>query len=159
MVSCVAVDLELKLIVRRHGIPFLIAGELWCSSVLCGHHLSGVRGPCRRIPYFSRFCVDPATLSCSKPHSRITSPILPSFRFSRAANSSSSARRACRTLILICAFHSPIARVLSYASGHSCATKGMPADYGVIGTSAPRYFIPGSAVCFSHAVRCLLRRH
>src|SRR5436309_4955171 len=52
--------------------------------------------------------MEPAALSCSKPHSKITSDTFPSFRLSRAANSSSSARRAWRTRRLSCAFHSPI---------------------------------------------------
>src|SRR5947208_568896 len=41
--------------------------------------------------------MEPAALSCSKPHSKMTSDTFPSFRLSRAANSSSSALRAWRT--------------------------------------------------------------
>ena len=52
--------------------------------------------------------MEPAALSCSNPHSKMTSATLPSLRLSRAANSSSSARRAWRTRRLSCAFHSPI---------------------------------------------------
>src|SRR5258708_26093926 len=52
--------------------------------------------------------MEPAALSCSNPHSKMTSATFPSLRLSRAANSSSSARRAWRTRSLSCAFHSPI---------------------------------------------------
>ena len=52
--------------------------------------------------------MEPAALSCSNPHSKMTSATFPSLRLSRAANSSSSARRAWRTRRLSCAFHSPI---------------------------------------------------
>jgi len=128
MVACVAVDLELKLIVRRHGFPFLIAGDLRRPICLRRHHRSGVRGLWRRMPYFSRFCVDPAVLSCSKAHSSISSPRLPSFRFSRAANSSSSDRRACRTRRLSCAFHSPIAQPLTYDAKHLEAKRALAVD-------------------------------
>src|SRR6266403_458078 len=128
MVSCVAVDLELKLIVRRHGIPSLIGGNLRGAIFLCWHHRSGVRGLGRRIPYFSKFWVDPAVLSCSKAHSSINSPRLPSFRFSRAANSSSSARKACRTRRLSCAFHSPIAQPLTYDAKHLEAKRALAVD-------------------------------
>src|SRR6266478_195132 len=128
MASCVAVDLELELIVRRHCSPSLIAGDLWRPIVLRGPHLSGVRGPRRRIPYFSKFWVEPAVLSCSNAHSNISSPRLPSFRFSRAANSSSSARKACRTRRLSCAFHSPIAQPLTYDAKHLEAKRALTVD-------------------------------
>src|SRR3989441_10164168 len=52
--------------------------------------------------------MEPAALSCSNPHSKMTSATFPSLRLSRAANSSSSARSAWRTRRLSCAFHSPI---------------------------------------------------
>jgi len=65
---------------------------------------------------FSSRSVEPALFSCSNPHSRISSPILPSVRFSSAANSSSSARKSRRTRRLIGAFHSPIGCPLVYAS-------------------------------------------
>src|SRR6266481_8049341 len=126
--SCIAVDLELQLIVTRHGIPSLIAGDLWRTIFLRMDHRSGVRGPWRRIPYFSKFWVDPAVLSCSKAHSSISSPRLPSFRFSRAANSSSSARKACRTRRLSCAFHSPIAQPLTYDAKHLEAKRALAVD-------------------------------
>src|SRR5260370_39138301 len=45
MGSRIAVDLELKLIVRRHGILSLIAGDMWRPIFLRNHHRSGVRGP------------------------------------------------------------------------------------------------------------------
>jgi hypothetical protein len=76
-----------------------------------------------RILYFNKRSVEPAVLSCSKAHSRISSVMLPSLRLSRAANSSSSVRRACRTRRLICAFHSPIPRSLAYAAQNSSAIK------------------------------------
>lgn len=50
----------------------------------------------------------PADFSCSNAHSRSSSPIFPSVRLSRAANSSSSARRSRRIRRLSGAFHSPI---------------------------------------------------
>ena len=55
MVSCVAVDLKLKVVVRRHGFPSLDVGDLKRPICLCRYHLSGVRGLWRRIPYFRRF--------------------------------------------------------------------------------------------------------
>src|SRR6266568_2749264 len=128
MDPCITVDLELKLIVRRHSIPSLIGGDFRRPIFLCRSHRFGVRGPCRRIPYFSRFCVDPAVLSCSKAHSSISSPRLPSFRFSRAANSSSSARKACRTRRLSCAFHSPISQPLTYDAKHLEAKRALAVD-------------------------------
>ena len=62
-----------------------------------------------RIEHLSKRSVEPAARSCWKPHSRISSPTLPSVRFSWAAYCSRPARRACRTRRLSGAFHSPIA--------------------------------------------------
>src|SRR5260370_37162382 len=106
----------------------LIAGDLRHPIFLRWDHRCGARGPCRRITYFSKFCVDPAVLSCTKAHSSISSPRLPSFRFSRAANSSSSARKACRTRRLSCAFHSPIAQPLTYDAKHLEAKRALAVD-------------------------------
>ena len=57
--------------------------------------------------------------------------MFPSFLLSRAANFSSSVLKSWRTRMLICAFHSPIDRLISYAAWHLFTTKGMPADNGV----------------------------
>jgi hypothetical protein len=54
--------------------------------------------------------------------------MLPSFRLSRAANVSNSLLRSCRIRILICAFHSPIERLIHFPGRHAFTTKGMPAD-------------------------------
>ncbi len=66
------------------------------------------RSPVVRTRYFSKRSVDPTTWSCSKLHSKRTSPRFPSVRLSRAAASSSPLRSCCRTLKLSGAFHSPI---------------------------------------------------
>ena len=92
------------------------------------------REPCRGPPEptfdLSSRSVEPAILSCSKAHSRSTSPMLPSFRLSRSANASNSLRRSCRIRMLICAFQMPIERVLFKLARHAFTTKGMPADNG-----------------------------
>jgi hypothetical protein len=56
--------------------------------------------------------------------------MLPSFRLSRSANASNSLRRSCRIRMLICAFHSPIERLIHYLARHAFTMKGMPADNG-----------------------------
>src|SRR6266481_4706728 len=60
------------------------------------------------IWYFKSRSTEPAALSWANDHSKRSSPTLPSFLLSRAANSSISRRRSCRTRRLSCAFHSPI---------------------------------------------------
>ena len=52
--------------------------------------------------------------------------MLPSFRLSRAANVSNSLLKSCRIRILICAFQSPIERLIHYPARHAFTTKGMP---------------------------------
>jgi hypothetical protein len=58
----------------------------------------------------SKRSVEPASLSCSRPHSRRMAPMLPSDRCSRAANSTNSTRRAGLIRMVTHAFHSPISR-------------------------------------------------
>lgn len=110
-----------KVLGEARKIPLLLRAELSLIS-----HLEGSRrrkaASGKGILNFSNRSVDPAVLSCSKAHSKISSPIFPSVRFSRAAYTSNSARRACRTLRLSGAFHSPIEYPLTYAPQHGFTT-------------------------------------